>query len=204
MALTSAGGEIALVGGHPGLDLLNTVAWRLDPARTVDRIPDFASLARWSAAAGLITADHEADLLRRAAARPGPARDALSQVRKLRDALHGVAGAVADSREPPAHDLRTVHRSLAHAIARSEITSVVPLRWALQPRTPADLPWIIALSAWRLLQFEDLTRLRRCHDAGCGWLFLDRSRNGSRRWCSSADCGNRARARRHYERHRAS
>jgi predicted RNA-binding Zn ribbon-like protein len=142
-------------------------------------------------------------VLREAAARPGRAIDALHRVRTIREALHGVAGEVADGREPPDRHLSTVHRMLAQAIARSEVTNVVPWRWTLEPRTPGDLPWTIALSAWRLLQFEDLTRVRRCHDTGCGWLFLDRSRIGSRRWCSSADCGNRARARRHYERHRA-
>jgi predicted RNA-binding Zn ribbon-like protein len=45
-------------------------------------------------------------------------------------------------------------------------------------------------------------RLRRCDDDGCGWLFLDTTRNHSRRWCSSGDCGNRDRARRHYARNR--
>ncbi|MFD2419241.1 CGNR zinc finger domain-containing protein [Amycolatopsis pigmentata] len=204
MATASAGWEFELAGGHPALDLVNTVAWRLDPARTVDRISGFSSLARWSAAAGLIAPDVETDLLQQAAARPDRAQEALREARAIREAVHGVAGAVADGREPGEHHLNTVHRMLARAIGRAEIASVVPWRWTLRPRAPADLPWAIALAAGRLFQEEDLTRLRRCHDAGCGWLFLDRSRNGSRRWCSSADCGNRARARRHYERHRTS
>jgi predicted RNA-binding Zn ribbon-like protein len=52
------------------------------------------------------------------------------------------------------------------------------------------------------LQTMPADRLRRCDDQGCGWLFLDTTRNHSRRWCSSRDCGNRDRARRHYTRSR--
>ncbi|WP_246485921.1 CGNR zinc finger domain-containing protein [Kribbella qitaiheensis] len=63
-----------------------------------------------------------------------------------------------------------------------------------------DLATALVLSAARLLEREDLTRLRECQDDDCGWLFLDQSKNKSRRWCSSGDCGNRARAKRHYER----
>jgi predicted RNA-binding Zn ribbon-like protein len=64
------------------------------------------------------------------------------------------------------------------------------------------VPHVLALAALRLTEREDLDRLRQCHDEHCGWLFLDRSKNASRRWCSSADCGNRTRARRHAERRR--
>jgi CGNR zinc finger len=62
----------------------------------------------------------------------------------------------------------------------------------------------LALQVLDLLQSPHLHLhlLRRCHGPGCGWLFLDRTRSHTRRWCSSSDCGNRARARRHYARHR--
>jgi len=60
------------------------------------------------------------------------------------------------------------------------------------------------MAAARLVERADLTRLRECQDDDCGWLFLDGTKNGSRRWCSSADCGNRARAKRHYQRVRSS
>jgi predicted RNA-binding Zn ribbon-like protein len=61
---------------------------------------------------------------------------------------------------------------------------------------------VLALHALDLVQTMPLDRLRRCDDDGCGWLFLDSTRNHSRRWCSSGDCGNRDRARRHYARRR--
>jgi len=54
-----------------------------------------------------------------------------------------------------------------------------------------------------LLTSEKLDRVEECADDRCGWLFLDVSRNRSRRWCAMEDCGNRAKARRHYKRKRA-
>nr|WP_246305023.1 CGNR zinc finger domain-containing protein [Nocardioides thalensis] len=64
----------------------------------------------------------------------------------------------------------------------------------------ASLPDQLALAAWQLLEREDAHRLRQCRANDCGWLFLDRTKNASRVWCSSADCGNRTRAQRHYAR----
>ncbi|ALO06597.1 hypothetical protein AQF52_1001 [Streptomyces venezuelae] len=73
-----------------------------------------------------------------------------------------------------------------------------------QPGTErlADLGHTLALQAETLLSGPGLERIRRCGGPGCGWFFLDRSRSGTRRWCSSGDCGNRDRDRRHYARTR--
>jgi predicted RNA-binding Zn ribbon-like protein len=58
----------------------------------------------------------------------------------------------------------------------------------------------VAWSVAELLMSEDLHRVRECAGPDCGWLFMDTSKNGSRRWCSMETCGNRAKARRHRER----
>src|SRR5262249_15016364 len=60
----------------------------------------------------------------------------------------------------------------------------------------------VAISAIELLTSADLDRVKLCPAADCEWLFLDVSRNGTRRWCSMAECGNRAKARQHYQRSR--
>ncbi|MET8655767.1 MULTISPECIES: CGNR zinc finger domain-containing protein [Streptomyces] len=69
-------------------------------------------------------------------------------------------------------------------------------------RTGPTVCDVLALRAEELLGGDGLGRIRRCAGPGCGWFFVDRSRSGSRRWCSSRDCGNRDRARRHYARTR--
>jgi predicted RNA-binding Zn ribbon-like protein len=68
-----------------------------------------------------------------------------------------------------------------------------------------ELPiWIVAQSASDLLVSSELGRVRECAGERCDWLFLDASRNRSRRWCDMAACGNRAKAQRNYARRRGS
>jgi predicted RNA-binding Zn ribbon-like protein len=96
-----------------------------------------------------------------------------------------------------------VFSELVAALGRADVGSVMPLTWRTGLDSVDGLADRLAVHAWQLLQRDAAGRLRECRDDSCGWLFLDRSRNGSRVWCSSADCGNRSRARRHYRRHRA-
>jgi predicted RNA-binding Zn ribbon-like protein len=185
-----------LVGGHVLLDLVNTVAWRLDPARIVDDVSTADALVAWMRRTRLLHGEL-ADVDAKSAAK------ALERGRRLREDLYRVLIAAIERQPPPSDAVEALRRSMLGALSRARITTMVPLRWEFVPADVTDLPVLIALEAWRFLQFTDLTRLRHCADEGCGWLFLDTSRNGSRRWCSSADCGNRARARRHYHRTRS-
>ena len=82
------------------------------------------------------------------------------------------------------------------------ISSGLPLHETVDPTTPALLVSRLALATGELLHRPDLSALRRCDGDGCGWLFLDTTRNHSRRWCDSLDCGNRARVRAYARRHR--
>ena len=121
----------------------------------------------------------------------------------LRERLYRVLQPMAIGDEPSGDDVEALRRSLMDAHSDARVVTVMPLRWSTGLRTVRDLPVELALSAWQLLELEDPRRIRQCQDAACGWLFLDRSKNASRVWCSSADCGNRSRARRHYQRERA-
>jgi predicted RNA-binding Zn ribbon-like protein len=169
-----------LIGGHTALDLLNTVSWRLDPSRTIDRVATSEALAIWCGAVGFADLPSEV---------PAP----LERVAAVREVVYGAVLPVARGMESA--DLGELQGLLVGALERATLRGVRPLDWV-----GADLVDELVLAAGRLVEREDLGRLRECQDSGCGWLFLDRSKNGSRRWCSSGDCGNRARAKRHYER----
>lgn len=188
------------VGGHPALELVNTVAWRRDASRRADRISDCSALVEWAASAGVLDAERAGAL--RAEAGLAHAEDVLERALSFREVLYHVLQPVATAETPEAGEVEVLQQAITSALTSAEIVSLVPLQWSVQLGDLTDLPAALVISGWRLLQFEDLARLRQCADSGCGWLFLDRSRNASRRWCSSADCGNRARARRHYH-HRA-
>ncbi|MFI6674974.1 CGNR zinc finger domain-containing protein [Kribbella sp. NPDC050470] len=174
-----------LVGGHLALDLVNTVAWRLDVRRRVDRIADPVNLRKWLAATGF-------DPVAGAREIQGDA------LRHCRETAYAVLHPLALGDEPEAGDLAVLRELIEDAVRNASLVSAQPLTWRA-----GTVQEQLRLAVWRLFEDEDLSRLRQCDDGDCGWLFLDRSRNGSRRWCSSADCGNRARARRHYQRRQA-
>ncbi len=188
-----------LIGGHVVLDLANTVSWRLDPQRTIDRLPDFPALLAWSRRAGLIDGA-AADAVARAAAGDRIAAErSLRAARRLREGVHEVLGGVAEGGVPAERGLRAIQPALVDAVRHAVLGASAPVHWHLAPRVPADLPRLLALATLQLLQSgDDLRAVRRCRGSGCGWLFLDRSRSHTRRWCSADDCGNRERVRRHY------
>jgi predicted RNA-binding Zn ribbon-like protein len=123
-------------------------------------------------------------------------------LRRLRDALLSGFTAVADDGpfpEPAWHELR---RAVAHAVARADL---VVVEGAVRLRPPAnDLGTVadaVALAAHELLTGDQLHRVKHC--AQCHWVFLDRSKNGSRRWCSMDDCGGAVKMRRYVARRAA-
>lgn len=193
-------GWVELVGGHPALDLVNTVAWRHDPPRTADRLTDAAALLSWSVAAGLLSGEQAEGFRAEASSDVTLGSKVLEESRTVRTTAYRLLRPVAHGLPPRSADVRDAHDAVVAALGRADIVDVVPLRWEVHLGSVRSLPTALTVVLWRLLQFEDLHRLRECRDGGCGWLFLDRSKNGSRVWCSSADCGNRSRARRHYRR----
>jgi predicted RNA-binding Zn ribbon-like protein len=192
----------ALIGGHPALDLVNTVSWRHDTGRRREDLAVPADLLTWTRRAGILD-QHRLPAMRAAiAADPAAAAGVLRRVHGLREHLYDHLTGYLDDRGGD-HQIANgsaLQRAFAGAVPAS--LAGTPARWTLRARVPLDLPRVLALHALDLLQTMPLDRLRRCDDDVCGWLFLDTTRNHSCRWCSSGDCGNRDRARRHYARGR--
>ena len=148
-----------------------------------------------------------AELLREADRRPGAAADILDRAKALRRALYqlfsmGATGATAPS---DAAAVSAINHMLGAAPRRSAICATGRgYDWAWSEA--ADLLerplWLVLWSAADLLTATELAQVGQCAGKGCSWLFLDTSGTRSRRWCSMEDCGNRAKARRHYARRR--
>ena len=197
--------------GAPCLDFANTVESRPDAARRRDRLGTYGDLVAWARAAGLLSAREAAVLARRAAARPRLAAAALGRAVALREAIYGIFSAVAAGRRPAARDLVVLNRALGAALGRLRVArgrDGYGWVWASGDRAGSPLSldrpwWPVARSAAELLASVQLARVRECAASSCGWLFLDRSRNASRRWCDMRVCGNREKARRFYRRRRA-
>jgi predicted RNA-binding Zn ribbon-like protein len=197
------------VAGRTCLDFANTVDWRL-AASAEELLHDYGELVAWSVRAGTL-AESEAKRLERAArADQEGAAEACRRALDLREAVYRTFLAHARGGGAPApEDLAYVARSYADAVEHAELTSASEpsgYAWTFdEPSDDLERPlWPIALSAVDLLGSRELARVRECEGRGCGWLFLDESRNHGRRWCVSSSCGNRERVRRYYARHAAS
>jgi predicted RNA-binding Zn ribbon-like protein len=182
--------ELPIVAGHLALDFANTVDDPLGPARH-DHIATYEGLLSWTVRVEVFTADEVAGL--RAAGAP---RAAVTRAHALRDALNAVFTAVATGAAVPWEELRPW---AADAVAHASLTADYALTWA--PEAPHAMLWPVAHAAADLLTGPDAHRVKQC--AGCPWVFLDRSRNGSRRWCAMNDCGTHEKVRRYVARRAA-
>lgn len=192
----------AWVGGHPALDFTNTVSWNPDGLRQ-ERLLAYGDLLAWVVEADLPV---EPGPLRTAAVeRPGEAQAALGRALELRQAIHRLFVARADGDPLPADALTGLDRALASSLAALGLeVREDRATWSWRGRADAldRVWWPIAWQAARLLAEPPEPALRRCANRDCGWLFLDRSRRGNRRWCEMATCGTRDKVRRFYARRR--
>ncbi len=178
--------ELKIVGGDPALDLANTVG----DARVRDPLEDYAEFAAWAARIGVI--DESVARRLTARARPAAGGRALAQARSLRATVDAVFRALATGSSPPEEALAHLIQRAGDAVERAGLVGR-ELGW---DGDELERPlWPLAVSALDLLRHGPLDRLKACED--CPWLFLDTSRNRSRRWCSMEDCGTRVKMR-HY------
>jgi predicted RNA-binding Zn ribbon-like protein len=206
MAEVSAppGEQFAFNAGRLCLDFANTVRSRPSSDR-LDLIGAYEDLLAWARQATILTPGEAAALTD--AARPGSrvAGEALTQARILRESMYAVFSARAAGLPAPPADLRTLNRAIAKAMAHSGLTAAgARFEWGWPDSAPTldRVSWWVARSAAELLTSSDLTFVRECASYDCGWLFMDTTKNRSRRWCDMRVCGNRAKSRRHYERRR--
>lgn len=195
---------IERVGGRLCLDFINTVHRR--PAGPGDEyllsLDDFFT---WGVCVGLLPRDTARALGRHAAPR---ANRLLAELVELREVLYRVFRAPIEGREPAAGDLAAFEESARVARARQRLRFADGrAQWySSRPQRPdAALADPIVIDADELLTGRQLDRVKQCDpEQGCGWLFLDTTRNRSRRWCSMETCGSAAKARAWYHRHRGS
>ena len=196
--------HLKLIGGAVCLDFANTVDWRTGE-QPKDWLHDYAELVAWCRHAEVLEVPQARRLLKRAASDPSGAQTAFAQAIGLREAIYRIFTTHSAGGPLLARDLELLNRVLKDAVTHLRLASTkVGFVWSwYDVEDCLSWPcWLIARSAADLLTSEKQDRVRECAGPGCGWLFLDMSRNRSRRWCDMADCGNRAKARRNYARKR--
>lgn len=186
------------------LDFTNTAAWHASD-RPVEKLHAYNDLLEWARGKDIVT-EREANKLRTKAGRdPIEAETTFKQSIEFREALYRVFSRRVHGQATNPSDLGMIHSILTDALAQARLVekeNEFEWDWKIETADLAMVLWPIARSAANLLTSPDLLGLvgQCADDRGCGWFFLDRSKNHSRRWCDINDCGNRARQRRHYQR----
>jgi predicted RNA-binding Zn ribbon-like protein len=195
-----------LVGGALCLDFVNTVDPRHAPDR-LEYLDSYPALAAWGHEAGVIGADQGDRLGQAAADDPAEAKRVLDRAVRLREALYPLFRRAAEGQPPAPDDLGVLQAELTRALSHLRVAwspAGFAREWAGGSPALDRVLWPVSWSAEELLTHGPLDRIRECPGQGnCGWLFLDLSKNASRRWCDMRVCGNRAKARRHHARAQA-
>ena len=193
------------VGGRLCLDFTNTKSWD-GHEHTEERFNEFRDVERWAREASVLAKPEAAAVARAAAHDEDAALMALSEALAVRSLIHSVFTPIARDELPPQRWVEALNVRARRAQGHSVLYPAdgTTGRWRRTWSTKSDdlrqVVRPVVVDAIELLLTPDLVRLRTCANERCGWLFLDQSRNGMRRWCDMKVCGNRAKMRRHYAR----
>jgi predicted RNA-binding Zn ribbon-like protein len=189
---------VQLVGGRVCLDFVNTTGTR-SSATPRERLNTYRDALTWSRRVGIIDATTHRLLNKRATVQAAEAATALRALRERRELFYRLLCAAIERKPPPDRLVSAMNR-LWHELERRRALVFDGKKYVLRFRSaPTDfdaLIWPIMFSVVDLFTSPDITRVKRCGE--CDWLFLDESKNGSRTWCKK-ECGDRVRARRHYQ-----
>lgn len=197
--------SFTFIGERLWLDFVNS-----DTARAADALRDFETLMAWLEAATILDGERSQGMRRRAREQPSGAAAALVDARRVRGALRNLAelgGLAANGERVRTEALGEINRVLGRSAGTrrverrsdgSYVRTFVPVGDAF-----AGLMIPIVESAADALILGELSRVRRCADARCARVFYDSTKNGRRRWCDMATCGNRAKAARHRQKLRS-
>jgi predicted RNA-binding Zn ribbon-like protein len=193
--------------GELCLNFANTKEWHASE-NPVEHLNSFADLISWGEQARLIPAVAASVLRQQSQEQPENKMAVFKDAIRLREAIYTIFSRRYAGEGVPAEELKVLNFVVQQALAHLQL---IPddgrMKWEWTPGNKGIdiILWSVARSAAELLTSENADRVRECEDnRGCGYLFIDQSKNHSRRWCSMESCGNRAKARRHYTKARTS
>jgi predicted RNA-binding Zn ribbon-like protein len=193
-----------LSGGNLALDFANTVSYR-PSARATERLVDYNYLVLFGMESGVYARGVDR-LFAIAGESPGRGKSALQKAIQFREALYAIFSAVVERRAIPGNALALLNVMVQEANEHGRLIQAnrrFVWEWIGMDSDLDSVLWPVARAAADLLLSDELANLRMCASEDCAWLFLDKTKNKRRRWCDMRICGNRVKARRHYERVKA-
>jgi predicted RNA-binding Zn ribbon-like protein len=193
-------GSVKLIGGRVCLDFLNTADWH-GSDQPVEYITNYRELLQWGGHVGVLKENELAVLEKESEDRPADAARIHKTALTLREALLRIFYALIREEIPSQSDLEIFNSALSRTMKHLHLSlqsGSFSLAWKEKGVQLDKVLWPVVKDAAELLTSDLLPRVSRCGDEKCGWIYLDTSRNRSRRWCDMKDCGNRAKVKRHY------
>ncbi|MGM7722214.1 CGNR zinc finger domain-containing protein [Metabacillus sp. Hm71] len=192
-----------MVGERLCMNFINTVSWRESTEKRSDRFTSYAKLVDWSIHADVLTERQAQKLIIISEEKPAESAHVLDRAIELREVMYRIFRTISIKQKPPQEEIELFNvfvRQYYQLLQLSQEKDHFLLEFKCS-KNPLEgmLPPILQSAVDLLVSKSDLKRVKRCEGDLCGWLFYDTSRNRSRRWCSMADCGNRAKARRFYQ-----
>ncbi|MGM7702353.1 CGNR zinc finger domain-containing protein [Pseudalkalibacillus sp. Hm43] len=192
-----------MVGERLCMDFINTVSWRESVDKSRDWFTSYAKLIDWSIYAQLLTEEEAKVLHQKAEKNPAAAAQVLEQTFQFREGLYRIFKRISKQQFPSQGDIEQFNTFISQYYQNLQLTQQKDQFRLGFHYTTEDLdmmlPPILQSAVDLLVSRNEWKRVKQCEGDPCGWLFYDTSRNRSRRWCSMADCGNRAKARRFYQ-----
>jgi len=170
---------------------------------TADILNSYTDLVRWAQEAEILSDEEARRLLESSSQRPGEAGAVLNDAKQLRRTVYSIFSDIAQMRAPSDEDVAELNSRLTKVLPHLRISqqgSDYFWDWEDKSNDLDGMLWSVIRCAANLLCSGELGRLSECNSETCTWLFLDRSKNVSRKWCDMDTCGNRAKSRRHYAR----
>jgi predicted RNA-binding Zn ribbon-like protein len=182
------------------LNYANTLSWR-GSDKPVEMLHDFADILRWSERCGVVRPTATQRLRRWSRHQEAAAAELFAQAIVIREAMFRIFSAIAVGASIPNRDFVVLSAALANAPGRHQLArSGERCGWRVEAGEPSVARVLapVLWSAGDLMLHAPSRPIRRCANEECLWLFIDQSKNSTRRWCDMNSCGNRAKARRHY------
>jgi len=197
--------EIDLLGSHPAMNFVNTVHSRFKDGNS-DYLQSFADLVAWHQRIGLITATTGRQLLTSARSQPEQAEAILKFSIEVRELLYRIFLSVIQNKPQIKADVDQLNQTVSNLRCCQQLVLAgqgMKFEWHIDTARLETMLGPVVESAVELLTSPRLNHVKECPAPhGCGWLFLDTSRNGSRHWCSMKYCGNLAKVRKHRQKAR--
>lgn len=189
--------------GHLVLDFVNTLEWRNsnDPHESFSSFEDFIE---WAHQGGVLSKSDIETIAQEQKVASDGIKSSLTHVLELRERLYRIFSSASAGLSPTIEDLENLNKAISTSRSQTKLKwggDKFAWGWQSENNLVERLLWLITQDAVELLTSDLFSRVGECaDDRGCGFLFVDTSKNRSRKWCSMDACGNRAKARKHYQR----